>query len=84
LEIRDWRLDAPANLQSLISDLQLPTKLEVDGKDAGDLTSVALSPRLGPLALAYVRSAHAEPGSVVGVAGTNITAEVIELPFAGA
>jgi aminomethyltransferase len=84
LEIGDWRLAGTSNLQSLISNLQLPAKLEVDGKDAGDLTSVAASPRLGPLALAYVRSAHAEPGGVVGVAGSNITAEVVELPFAGA
>ncbi|MFL5801864.1 MAG: YgfZ/GcvT domain-containing protein [Roseiflexaceae bacterium] len=66
-----------------LSSLILPMKLEVDGKDAGDLTSVAVSPRLGPVALAYVRSAHIEPGSIVGVAGTNITGEVVELPFAG-
>jgi folate-binding protein YgfZ len=87
LEIGDWRLEQvgeTSDPQSLIANLQLPTKLEVDGKDAGDLTSVAISPRLGPIALAYVRSAHAEPGSVVGIAGTSITGEVVELPFAGA
>jgi aminomethyltransferase len=59
----------------------LPAKLEVDGKEAGDLTSLAVSPRFGPIALAYVRSAHAAPGSVVGIAGANITGEVVELPF---
>jgi aminomethyltransferase len=59
----------------------VPGKLEVGGKEAGDLTSVAVSPRFGPIALAYVRSAHAEPGSVVGIAGTELSGEVVELPF---
>src|SRR6185503_9460660 len=81
LEIGDWRLDESADSQSLISNLQLPAKLEVDGKEAGDLTSVAVSPRFGPIALAYVRSAHAAPGSVVGIAGAGLTGEVVELPF---
>jgi len=58
-----------------------PAKLEVEGKDAGDLTSFALSPRFGPIALAYVRSAHAEPGRIVGVAGSDVRGEVVELPF---
>jgi aminomethyltransferase len=56
-------------------------KLEVGGKEAGDLTSVVVSPRFGPIALAYVRSAHADPGSVVGIAGTELAGEVVELPF---
>jgi aminomethyltransferase len=59
----------------------VPAKLEVDGKEAGDLTSVVVSPRFGPIGLAYVRSAHAAPGSVVGVAGSNMRGEVVELPF---
>jgi aminomethyltransferase len=56
-----------------------PAKLVVDGKEAGDLTSAVVSPRFGPIALAYVRSAHAEPGTLVGVGGAR--AEVVELPF---
>ena len=56
-------------------------KLEVDGKEAGDLTSAVISPRFGPIGLAYVRSAHAAPGSSVGVAGTHVRGEVVELPF---
>ena len=76
--------EEPSSFVLRLSSLILPMKLEVDGKDAGDLTSVAVSPRLGPVALAYVRSAHIEPGSAIGVAGTNITGEVVELPFAGA
>ena len=59
----------------------VPGKLEVGGKEAGDLTSVAVSPRFGSIALAYIRSAHAEPGSVVGIAGTDLAGEVVELPF---
>jgi aminomethyltransferase len=59
----------------------LPAKLAVGGKDAGDLTSAVVSPRLGPIALAYVRTAHAEPGTVVGVAGGEVSGEVVELPF---
>jgi aminomethyltransferase len=58
-----------------------PAKLDVEGKEAGDLTSAVLSPRFGPIALAYVRSAHAAPGSRVGIAGTGLSAEVVELPF---
>ena len=58
-----------------------PAKLEVGGKEAGDLTSVVVSPRFGPIGLAYVRSAHAAPGGSVGIAGANVRGEVIELPF---
>jgi aminomethyltransferase len=61
-----------------------PAKLEVDGKEAGDLTSAVVSPRFGPIALAYVRSAHAAPGSVVGIAGSDAHGEVVELPFEAA
>jgi len=63
------------------SSLVVPAKLEVDGKEAGDLTSVVVSPRFGPIGLAYVRSAHAAPGGSVGIAGTHVRGEVVELPF---
>ncbi len=66
---------------SHMPDLALPAKLQVDGKEAGDLTSVALSPHYGPIALAYVRTAHAEPGTNVGIAGSDVTGSVVELPF---
>jgi glycine cleavage system aminomethyltransferase T len=58
-----------------------PAKLEVDGKEAGDLTSVVVSPRFGPIGLAYVRSAHAAPGGSIDIAGINVRGEVVELPF---
>ena len=55
-------------------------KLRRDGKEMGDLTSVAQSPRFGPIGLAYVRTAAAAPETVVEVAD-GVTAEVVELPF---
>ncbi len=64
-----------------LSSFVAPMKLEVDGKEAGDLTSVVVSPRFGPIGLAYVRSAHAAPGGSVGIAGANVRGEVVELPF---
>jgi len=46
----------------------------------GRVGSVALSPTLGPIALALVRR-EAEPGAVVSVGENGATAEVVELPF---
>lgn len=61
--------------------IDTPRKLEVDGKEAGDLTSVVESPRFGPIGLAYVRRMHAEPGTNVDIAESDITGEVVALPF---
>jgi tRNA-modifying protein YgfZ len=55
-------------------------KLRHEGKEVGDLTSVVVSPRFGPIGLAYVRTAVAEPGTVVDI-DADVTAEVAELPF---
>jgi folate-binding protein YgfZ len=54
-------------------------KLDAGGKEAGDLTSVVVSPRHGLIGLAYVRTAHAEAGTRLVAAGAE--AEVVELPF---
>ena len=59
-------------------------KLMVDGKEAGFITSAVQSPALGkPIALAYIRSAHARAGVKIGVASEEgeVIAEVVELPF---
>ena len=72
-----------SSVVSGLASLVLPAKLEVNGKDAGVLTSAALSPRHGPIALAYVRTAYAEPGACVSVTGAGVTGEVVELPFGG-
>ncbi len=58
-----------------------PTKLRVDGKEAGDLTSIVDSPRFGPVGLAYVRTAHATPGTTVDIGESDITGEGVALPF---
>lgn len=55
-------------------------RLSRDGKEMGDLTSVVDSPRFGLIGLAYVRTAAAEPGTMIEVAD-GVTAEVVELPF---
>jgi len=52
------------------------------GRDVGRLGSVVVSPRLGPIGLALVRREVAV-GDTVKV-GDELTAEVVELPFAGA
>jgi len=46
------------------------TKLQVDGKDAAEITSAAYSPALGKVAaLAYVRTEHVKLGTVLDLAG---------------
>jgi aminomethyltransferase len=77
-QLRGLRLAADA---AGSAEIATPTKLLVDGKDAGDLTSVTISPRYGPIGLAYVRTAHAEPGTQIGITGSEYRGEVVELPF---
>lgn len=45
------------------------TALTADGKPAGWLTTCAVSPRLGPIAMGYVHRSHFAPGSEVEAAG---------------
>lgn len=73
-QLRGLRLSAGAP-----AGLSLPAKLNAGGKEAGDLTSLVESPRFGTIGLAYVRTAHAEPGTALAVGGA--AAEVVELPF---
>ena len=54
--LRGLRLGAPA---------RPGTALTADGKDVGWLTTCALSPRLGPIAMGYVHRSHFAPGSEV-------------------
>jgi tRNA-modifying protein YgfZ len=69
--LRGLRLSAPA-----------PTgdELHLGEKAVGRLGSVAVSPRLGPIALALVRR-EAEPGATLGVGAGDVEAEVVGLPF---
>jgi aminomethyltransferase len=81
------RMDSRKRLAKRLMGLRLsapvaaPAKLEAEGKEAGDLTSAVVSPRFGPIALAYVRSAYAQPGARIGIAGSALTGELVELPF---
>ncbi len=51
-----------------------------EGKEIGRITTAAVSPRFGPIALAYIHRSRFEPGTVVAVNGKDAT--VVALPFA--
>jgi len=81
------RLEARgANVNKLLRGLRLTSPaaagdaVRAENKDVGRVTTAAVSPRLGPVALAYVHRSRAEPGSEVEVAGAPAT--VVALPFA--
>jgi glycine cleavage system aminomethyltransferase T len=68
-------------------DAPLPrgARLWREGKEVGQVTSSAVSPRLGTIALAYVRRGSTEPGTPLEVetpAG-RVAAAVAALPFQG-
>jgi aminomethyltransferase len=52
-----------------------------DGSPVGAVTSAARSPTAGPVALGFVRAAHAEPGTALRVG--ERPGRVVELPFVG-
>jgi glycine cleavage system aminomethyltransferase T len=54
-----------------------------DDKEVGRVTSSVVSPRLGPIALAYIRRGNQEPGTAVEVEveGARRQALVSALPF---
>jgi tRNA-modifying protein YgfZ len=57
--------------------------LAADGKEVGVVTSSVVSPRLGPIALGYVRRGSEQPGTALEVqpAGGGRTAVVSDLPM---
>jgi folate-binding Fe-S cluster repair protein YgfZ len=55
-------------------------ELTLDGRVLGRISSAVVSPRLGPIALGFVRR-EAPPGSTVSVGHAGTTADVVELPF---
>jgi folate-binding protein YgfZ len=71
--LRGLRLSAP---------VEPGEALTLGEKHVGRIGSTAVSPVHGPIALALVRR-EAAPGAVVGVGEGGLTAEVVELPFAG-
>ncbi len=62
--LRGLRLSAPATAGAPVT---------ASGKEIGWLTTCAVSPRLGPIALGYVHRSHFAPGSSVEVAGAPAT-----------
>ncbi len=70
--LRGLRLSAPA---------ESGEPLLLGERQVGRVGSVALSPALGPIALALVRR-EAEPGASLAVGESGSAAEVVELPFA--
>jgi tRNA-modifying protein YgfZ len=69
--LRGLRLSAP---------VESGAELRLGERNVGHVGSVALSPALGPIALALVRR-EAAPGETVQVGDSGITAQVSELPF---
>ncbi|MET0553065.1 MAG: glycine cleavage T C-terminal barrel domain-containing protein [Vicinamibacteria bacterium] len=53
--------------------------VRAEGQDAGRVTTAGVSPRLGPVAMAYVHRRAFEPGTAVEVDGRPAT--VVALPF---
>ena len=56
-------------------------RIHAGGRDAGFVTSAAQSPRLGPIALAYVHRDFVTPGTRVEVGDARTGATVSALPF---
>ena len=76
--------NVPRRLRGLILAGEAPAgaTLRADGKDVGVVTSVAVSPRLGTVALAYVRRAVEPPADVdVAWEGGATSARVEALPL---
>jgi folate-binding protein YgfZ len=69
--LRGLRLTAPAAAGDAVT---------FEGTDVGRVTTAALSPRFGPIAMAYVHRRAFEPGTPVEVDGASAT--VTALPFA--
>ena len=50
-----------------------------DGQDVGRVTTAAVSPRLGPIALAYVHRSHFAPGTAARTSA-GAPATVVDRP----
>lgn len=82
------RLEARgANVNKVLRGLRLAAPVEsgaavhAGGKDVGVVTTSGVSPRLGPIAMAFVHRSRAEAGTVVEVAGAPATVTI--LPITG-
>lgn len=83
------RMQSRGRVGHLLVGLRLPlgsnplpapgTALRRAGASVGEITSVALSPAAGPIALGFVRAAHAEPGTRLALPSGDVS--VVSLPF---
>src|SRR3954463_3948477 len=71
--LRGLRLDGP---------VERGDEIRLGERVVGEVGSTAVSPELGPIALAVIRR-EAEPGATVQVGEGSAEAEVADLPFAG-
>ena len=62
--LRGLRLSAPG---------EPGTPLAAEGREVGRVTTAAVSPRLGPIALAYVHRSHFAAGAAVEAGGAPST-----------
>lgn len=67
-------------------DVPVGARVLRDGAEVGAVTSAVVSPRLGSIALAYLRRGTWDPGTAVQVeaGGALCMASVVSLPFEGA
>jgi folate-binding protein YgfZ len=63
----------------LAAPVSVGAQVRVNGTASGTITSAGVVPEIGPLALAYLKTAVAEPGQAVWVADTP--GQVADLPF---
>ncbi len=80
-ELAGLRISA-SSVEPSAAPLQPGDVVHAEGKAIGAVTSAALSPRFGPLALAILKRPWQQPGERVHVGETETPAEVCALPFA--
>lgn len=69
--------------ESASAPIRVGATLHIGDSEAGTVTSSAVSPALGPVALAYVKRAHAVPARATVDGAEPIGVEVLELPLRG-
>jgi glycine cleavage system aminomethyltransferase T len=68
--MRGLRLATPAAVGATVA---------ADGREVGRLTTAGVSPRLGPIAMAFVHRSAAEPGTRIEVGGASGTVAALPL-----
>lgn len=79
LEARGGNVNKMMRGLSLSAPAAAGAEIQSGGKAVGHVTTAAISPRLGPIALGYVHRSASAPGTAVTVSGAPAT--VVALPF---